>query len=165
MFLIIRWIISILVLFYLNTVHLHSGVTMAFWSLAIPLITSALGFLGGHQDKKAANQAAAGSRLSDLMPLIQQLIQQQQTNSQTNYQAQQRRSLLTDPGAASLYPGAQVPQGAVPLQSAIAQMAYNLLPGSAKTGLSLPSLPQPPQQVQPLPTPVKMPKVANYPQE
>lgn len=67
----------------------------------------------------------------DMPPEIKALIEMQMRR-------QQRRDLFTDPGLAEMY-GMATPEGAVPLQGAIAQLAYSLLPDSARVGLTMPT--------------------------
>lgn len=127
---------------------------------AIPVITSIAsllgGLFGGKKSKDAQKSASAGADLQSILPQIMALLQQQQGNQSQNYQMQQRKALLTDPGAASIY-GQAPPAGAVPLQEALARMAYGLLPTSARQGAGQqPSAPPgPPQgsQTAPLPMP------------
>lgn len=75
---------------------------------AIPIIS---GMIGGRQSKKAAAKASKGARLQDILPLLMPMIQQQQQHQQQNYQQQQDQYV-----------------GALPLQSAIRDMAMNLMP-------------------------------------
>lgn len=107
--------------------------------MAIPAIASGLGKLFGglfgHHDSKPAQPANGmpqGAQLKDILPLLMPLLQQQQQASSQNYALQQRRYLMTDPGAASMMPGAQVPQGALPLQEMVAKMTANILPNNAR---------------------------------
>ena len=99
----------------------------------IPLISAAAGLFGAKKSKDAAKKASHGATLQDVLPQLMALMQQQQTQQSQNYQMQQRKALLTDPGAASIF-GGQAPAGAVPLQEALARMAYGLLPTSARGG-------------------------------
>lgn len=124
--------------------------------LVVPLITSLAslfgGLFGGKKSKDSAAKASQGADLQSILPQLMALLQQQQGNSQQNYQMQQRKALLTDPGAASIY-GGQAPQGAVPLQEALARMAYGSLPTSARQGPGMmPGMPQGQPQA-PLPMP------------
>src|SRR5690606_7618012 len=101
--------------------------------MPFPLIPIALGALGGFLGRKAGgggddDRGAAGSL--DIPPEIRALIDLRQKQAQ-------RQQLLTDPGASEMF-GMAPPEGAVPLQGAIAQLAYSLLPDSARAGLTMP---------------------------
>ncbi len=117
------------------------------WNLLIPLISAGVGLLGGKKGKDAQKKASAGADLQSILPQLMALLQQQQGNQGQNYQMQQRKSMMTDPGASAIY-GQAPPQGAVPLQEAIARMAYGLMPTSAR---------MPPQGQQPPAAPLPMP--------
>jgi len=93
------------------------------------------GMFGHHsQPKQTVNGMPQGARLEDILPILLPLLKQSQQYSDQNYALQQRRYLMTDPGAASLMPGAQVPQGALPLQEMVARMTSNIMPNSARRG-------------------------------
>lgn len=107
--------------------------------MALPAIASGIGklfgglFGGGHKSQPAQTGGVPqDARLQTLLPLLMPLLQQSQQASSQNYALQQRRYLMTDPGAASLMPGAQVPQGALPLQEMVARMTANILPNNAR---------------------------------
>ena len=102
----------------------------------LPLImmgASLLGsYLASHKAKNDAAKATKGATLQDILPQLQALMAQMNQHGQQGYSAQTRNYLRTDPGAASLFPGAQAPAGAVPLKDAIARMTYSLMPRSAQ---------------------------------
>lgn len=101
------------------------------WSFIIPAIAALAGSLFSKKGSSSPDPSATASGTGDatlqsLLPQLQQLIA-----------LQQRQSLYTDPGAAT--PGQTVPQGAVPLQGAIARMAFGMLPNWAQQGFDVPS--------------------------
>lgn len=99
-----------------------------------PLATMGASALGRAFGGGGDASAGQGARLQDMLPIIMQLLQQSQQSNLQQQQYAQRQQLLTDPGAASLFPGMTAPQGAVPLREAIAQMAYRMLPTYATQG-------------------------------
>lgn len=106
----------------------------------IPIAASLLGGLFGGGGKKKTTAPGTpgmpgGAELKDLLPMLLPLLQQSQQASKQSYGLQQRRYLMTDPGAASQMPGVQVPQGALPLQEMVMRMTANMLPNHAKRGL------------------------------
>lgn len=106
--------------------------------MALPAIATGIGklfgglFGGGHKSTPTTTGQPQDARLQSLLPLLMPLLQQSQQASQQNYALQQRKYLMTDPGAASLMPGAQVPQGALPLQEMVAKMTANILPNNVR---------------------------------
>lgn len=102
----------------------------------IPAAASLIGgMFGGGSKKKTASSGAGKADINSLLPQLLPILQQMQQASKDNYALQQRKYLMTDPGAAPLMPGAQVPQGALPLQEMVMRMTQNILPNNAKRGL------------------------------
>jgi hypothetical protein len=110
--------------------------------IAAPLV---IGAVAGKKNKTAANNAAAGSRLQDILPLLLPMMQQSQQHSAENYAAQQQKY-----------------QQGQPLSAAINSMAMNLLPNhvkaqSAPTGMA----PQASLAPSAGPSPLPMPDIAD----
>lgn len=82
------------------------------WGALIPAAVSLFGgLLAGNRSKKAAQQAAGGATLAQLMPQIQAMIRQQQGISQQNYGNQLSHAAANQP-----------------LQDAVRQMALRIMP-------------------------------------
>jgi len=90
----------------------------------LPSLIGAGGAIGAAAIGNRRNRVPQGAQLSAIIPQLQALMR-----------AQQQRSMYTDPGLAGIF-GGQAPPGSVPLQLAMARLAYQLLPRSARAGLS-----------------------------
>jgi hypothetical protein len=104
----------------------------------IPAAASLIGgMFGGGKKKtaKPAGPAGQGAQLQDLLPQLMPILQQMQAASKQNYALQQRKYLMTDPGAAKHMPGAEVPDGALPLQEMVMRMTAGIMPNHTKRGL------------------------------
>ena len=103
----------------------------------IPAAASLIGGMFGGGKKKSAPAAkpGQGAQLQDLLPQLMPILQQMQAASKQNYALQQRKYLMTDPGAAKHMPGAEVPDGALPLQEMVMRMTAGIMPNHTKRGL------------------------------
>lgn len=113
---------------------------MAFPFWIIPSIIGALGLFkggggGGNDGQGGIQEGFSGidPTLNAIYPDLQRLMA-----------FQQRQALFTDPGSAPLF-GMNAPEGSVPLQLALARLAFSLLPVSAQQTPISPSDPLTPK--------------------
>jgi hypothetical protein len=90
----------------------------------LPALLGAGGSIAGALVGNRRTRTPQAAQLSAIVPQLEALMR-----------AQQQQALYTDPSLAALF-GRQAPPGSVPLQLALARLAYQLLPRSARAGLS-----------------------------